>query len=366
MMSRIPILALLLPALALASADPGDTLLSQSPNLDLGSWVIDGTKVSTQYKCTDLIPGTCSYSLTALDSIALLPGSPAGGVFLRVLSANSLSPVPTKRQATFVHGEWWRVKGKTGDWALEVDSSYFQSHYAADQMPDTLIIHPHWARIQPGRSWVKWVDTVKNQLLLRGNMGKIMTTETHLLRCLVDSSLVIDTIFGRLKAIYPISYPLGIHWSTGISLNIQDSSIPFFSSVLDSNGTKTFAGTFRGTMFGDSESLVAGTYVVWTANSGYIDPSSWQYPPSPTYPYDMVVSAFWTFRVAGATDSMVSLGIIPTGAFEGVIPRSADPTAMSLHAIDLAGRPVPLGNALPLGPHLATVEGRLQTVIVRP
>jgi hypothetical protein len=366
MNSRIPLLAILLPALAFASADPGDTLLSQASNLDLGSWVIDGTKVSTQYKCTDLIPGTCSYSLTASDSISLLPGSPAGGVFLRVLSANSLSPVPTKRQATFVHGEWWKVKGKTGYWALEVDSSYFQSYYATDQTPDTLTIHPHWARIQTGRPWVKWVDTVENRLLSRGDMGKILTTETHLLRCLLDTSFVIDTIYGRLKAVYPVSQSLGVHWSTAISLSIPDSSIPFFSSVLDSNGARTSVGTFRGARIGDTGSLVAGTYVVWTSNSGYIDPSSWLYLPAPTYPFDMVVSAFWTFRIAGATDSMVSLGIIPTGAFEGVIPRFADSAELSLHAVDLAGRPVPLGQALPLGPHLASVEGRLQTVIVRP
>jgi|GEM_PF-2220014 hypothetical protein len=372
--SRFPFFALLVPALAFAGADPGDTLLSQSSNLDLGSWVIDGTKLSTSYKCTDLIPGTCSYSLTASDSIALLPGSLAGGVFLRVLSANSLSPVPTKRQVTFVHGEWWRVKGKTGDWALEIDSFYFQSHYAADQMPDTLIIHPHWARIQPGRSWVKWVDTIKNQILSRANAGKIMATETHMVRSLIDTTYGIDTIVGRIKAVFPYEYPPKPKWSTAISLNSPDSGTPFYSVAVDSNGTTTAQGAFQDTRIGDSGSILASTFVVWYFPYPYylpVLPSSWSEwnevrLSDPSYPYWGTVSATWVFQIAGVTDSVISLGIVPDEPEEGLKPITSRITSTSLHAIDLAGRPVPLGNALPLGPHLATVEGWLQTVIVRP
>ena len=370
MNSRIPLLAILLPALAFASADPGDTLLSQASNLDLGSWVIDGTKVSTQYKCTDLIPGTCSYSLTASDSISLLPGSPAGGVFLRVLSANSLSPVPTKRQATFVHGEWWKVKGKTGYWALEVDSSYFQSYYATDQTPDTLIIHPHWARIQAGRPWVKWVDTIKNKIVSTANEGKILTTETHLVRSLVDTTCGIDTIYGRIRVV--IEYQYGPKWSTSISLNFPDSGTPFYSVGTDSNGTTITRGMFEGGRIGDSGSIMASTFVVWySLNPHLFLPYSWNEWNNvallnPTYPYWGLVSAIWVFRIAGVTDSVISLGVIPDLPADNVLPRASTPLTTSLHATDLAGRPVPLGQALPLGPHLASVEGRLQTVIVRP
>lgn len=223
-----------------------------------------------------------------------------------------------------------------------------------------------WSRIQTGRPWVQWVDTIQNRI--SDTSGLVSETMTHLVRYLSDSAYSIDTVYGRILPQDPgLSVDSSIHVRATLSLGFPDSGSSFYFDTLNAKAEERTSGSYRNSKVDAASSLVARTAVTWTSSDTSFVPDS---PPAWTNTAASIswtrIYAVWTYRIAGITDSVVSEGMVPTRKTTGIRPHTSALVRTSLHATDLAGRPVPLGQALPLGPHLATVEGRLQTVIVRP
>lgn len=167
---------------AVSSANAGDTTLEilggAGPTIR-----VDGTALQLSRACTLGLSGPqdCRFHLSgAAQEVAPLPSwKPrfTDGSFLR-LTFNACGTGPlmpgcnTYSAPRFDHAAGWSVKGKSGDWIVQIDSVEFETSPFAfhpdpvtgtmvlDPGSSSLVLRPRWARIPSGARAVKWTDTV--------------------------------------------------------------------------------------------------------------------------------------------------------------------------------------------------------------
>lgn len=168
---------------AVASAQAGDTTLVVHDGWASSTIRIDGTSLQLSRGCTLGMTGPqdCRFHLDApSQELAPLPSwKPrfTDGSFLH-LTFNACGTGPlmpgcnTYSAPRFDHAAGWSVKGKTGDWIVQIDSVALETTpfsfrpdpvtgaMVLDPGSTTLVIRPRWARVTSGARSIKWTDTV--------------------------------------------------------------------------------------------------------------------------------------------------------------------------------------------------------------
>ncbi len=360
---NLPSLSVLiaLPALAGAGHFGQDTTITSLVSNASTSWSVDGTKMT----------------LFDPESLCLCE---EGGFEFRFRSQNAfvtLAPksvdttnlvwgywhdLMNRRFATEVHyndSAWWRVHGRTADWALEIDRLDFGTSFPNGHRHDSSAVRPHWAKFDATRTWVQWIDSIGHP----GGEGRdsISSQSTHLLRCLADTGCTVDSLVVRISrgGNLPSNYTIGMamfHGDASDTLWLQQET---FGGTIPSGALHKFRISNR-------SSLIVSTFLSWT---GYSITTQFpkMIPPNGFVPGWVHVNAVWKFRVSGISDSIVQSAWVPQ-YYEGVRSRSPGIQGqnLSMHATDLQGRPVFLGTPQAVGSHFLPVQGKLQPVVVGP
>lgn len=350
-------------------------------------WQVDGATVSVRLQgARDTLP-RARYSLTASDSLGLMPGSGADSTFLSV-SGGAGAGVFKSVTATFHDSVWWKVRGKTASWAMEIDSTYFRGATSANGV-DSLAIHVHWTPVRTAIPWVRWVDTIATWIVDSGTMGP--PVRTSLLRWTGTGTHRIDSAWanfafrgGRME-----TYDFKVRPEVELELDTGTATSPFYSlhgwTPWLSGNTIYPASSIVPTWVvrgrPDSVASPAGARL-WSLARSASDTGT-KHPfmrLSPTLgfaaQYLMVPAPFnpeawrrfdvvWSFRSEGIADSVIVRGAYPyRWWWEGVLPRVGSNGFSSRRAVAPDGRAILLDRAYEPGLHLVPVEGRIQAVFV--
>jgi len=352
MKHRELILCLLAPSLVFAGHLGGDTVLTGVDNR--ATWQIDGARVrlfDPDSMCLCEGSNSASVRLLPTDSVKVQNPRPVDSV--TVLTIQSPSPLSTKivdHKLWFHDSLWWKVRGRTGWWAMESELLAYQwkTYYT-----DSLAYRFHWSKIDPKRTWVQWTDSVQNE---GEESGIVDAQKVHLLRCLADTGCTVDTLYGTftddrndINRWYrgPEHFGIGIQTTTGWdTLWLARSA----------DGSITRTGRSRPFRTTNSASLAIQPLFSWSGSFTHAPfPRGW-----------MRVRATWHFRVSGVADSIVHSGWIPQ-VVESIGKATPHPApVLSSRAADIHGSAVRLTDPRPAGTHLVHQNGRWTTVVVAP
>jgi len=287
------------------ASERGDTSIRQGTAKTMslsGSWTLDGTKISIVSHAGTPAP----YSLQATDSLVPTPGAGKDSIFLRLgTTPEAYPPVIVREQNDSI---WWCVKGKTGSWALEMDSSFAWYTIAGMDLNYFVYINGvrfRWARIHDGQPWVRWIDTLYNP---ESWFGSTAATWNGLLHGLGNTAVSLDTLYGEVRPYHGIVWPdTSIHFRADIALASSDTGHPFCSRSISDRSKSTASGDPKKAILGPFESLRAKTsFSWWTSDPKYNDSTyNWR---ATIWDTTQVV---WKFRIGSITDSVVSIGLVP-------------------------------------------------------
>jgi hypothetical protein len=342
----------LIPSMALAGHFGGDIVF---PNSDSrATWNVDGASVrffDPESLC--LCEGRTQWNLRLLptDSVKVQNPKPADTTSVFTIQRpNPSSSNYVEHKLWFHDSLWWKVRGRTGWWAME---SELLAYKWKNYYTDSLAYRFHWSRIDPNRPFVQWIDSVQNE---RKESGIVDAQKAHLLRCLADTGCTVDTLYGTfaddrngVNRWYqgPERFGMGIQTALGWDTLWLERS---------KDGSITRTGRSRRFRTTNSASLAVQPLFSWSGTFRYSSfPGGWKR-----------VRATWHFRVSGVADSIVHFGWIPQ-VVESIGKGNPHPApVLSSHATDIHGNAVRLYDPRPAGIHFVHQNGRWTAVIFAP
>lgn len=352
----------LIPSLVLAGHFGGDTVFTQSNSRT--SWKVDGASVrffDPESLC--LCEGRTLSNLRLLptDSVKVQNPKPADTTSVFTIQRpNPSSSNYVEHKLWFHDSLWWKVRGRTGWWAMESELLTYQMK---NFYTDTLAYRFRWSRIDPNRSWVQWIDSVKHPGGT-GN-GRPDVQRTHLLRCLSDTGCVVEKLSGEF-----VGLNMGWSFLTPFRFGVKPTAANSGDTLWikrGPSGPDTSRGTFRPFRIGNQASLEASFLLAldsldrWQYPSWYEAASIWGH--GSWYPY----SVKWRFRVSGVDDSVVQFGYVVM-IREGIRSRDTDRTKLAAptSTFDFLGRPMRPSNRSSIAPLFVHNDGNWRAGIDSP
>lgn len=353
------------------------TLVIRNGNAN-GMLRVDGVDLRMNGGCTLGMTGpqTCIYHLSAPgDTLkALSTWRPRSGTnsFLRMtFNACGTGPMMpgcnTYSDPNFDHAAAWSLKGKTGDWILQIDSVLYESTpfsfrpdsvtgaITMDPGSTTLVIRPRWARVTSGSRWIKWTDTVVVPAWTTA--GKIgldpRRSRTSLLRWIGPTPGNLTDLTCRLR---DSSGRMWISASTNVGAPLaaflaldRDSLQPRLGGMLSNSSPVTVQPLIHSGRQAPVAPVTIAVGGAWDldVSLGWFggDQAMHATMPAPgpaaqSSPGWQKLSATWSWTLAGVRDSVVVLGWIPTSTATSVPRMEGASGLVQRRRVDVSGRPL--------------------------